>query len=83
MGGCLSVLVERTGDCSQIQLIPPGCVHLSGTFDEEKETGKKRQETPKVQYLVCINLCPIPQETLVIISISVSVKEAGSSAASL
>lgn len=28
------------------------------------------RETPEVEYLVCINLCLIPQETLVIISIS-------------
>lgn len=33
-------------------------------------TRKTQRGTPKVQYLVCINLRPIPQETLVIISIS-------------
>lgn len=81
-GGCLSVLVDRAGDCSQIQLIPSGCIHLSGTSDEKKRQKKKRRrETPKVQYLVCINLRPIPQETLVIISVSLSVRRAGSSPA--
>lgn len=35
-GGCLSVLVDRAGDCSQIQLIPSGCIHLSSTSDEEE-----------------------------------------------
>lgn len=76
--GCLSVLVDPAGDCSQIQLIPTGCFHLSSTSDEEKKV-----ESPEVQYLVCINLCPIPQETLVIISIPPSVRRTGSSAAFL
>lgn len=39
--GCLSVLVDRAGDCSQIQLIPSGCVHLSSTSDE-----KQREREP-------------------------------------
>lgn len=79
-GGCLSVLVDRAGDCSQIQLIPSGCIHLSRTSDGKKRQGGKKRgrETPKVQYLVCINLCLIPQETLVIISISPRVKGEGS-----
>lgn len=81
--GCLSVLVDPAGDCSQIQLIPTGCFHLSGTSDEEKKKDRKKGESPEVQYLVCINLCPIPQETLVIISIPPSVRRTGSSAAFL
>lgn len=80
--GCLSVLVDRAGD-SQIQLIPSGCIHLSSTSDEKKRQKKRERDPPKVQYLVCINLCPIPQETLVIISISLSVRGAGSSPAFL
>lgn len=42
--GCLSVLVDPAGDCSQIQLIPTGCFHLSSTSDEEKKRGKKSRE---------------------------------------
>lgn len=53
---------------------------FSCTSDEEKEPREKKGKTPKVQYLVCINLCPIPQETLLIISISLSVRGTGSSA---
>lgn len=74
--GCLSVLVDPAGDCSQIQLIPTGCFHLS-TSDEEKKKKrqeKKKAESPEVQYLVCINLWPIPLERLVIISIPPSVR---------
>lgn len=42
-GGCLSVLVDRAGDCSQIQLIPSGCIHLSSASDEkERQKGKER-----------------------------------------
>lgn len=44
-GGCLSVLVDRAGDCSQIQLIPSGCIHLSSTSDE-KERPKERERDP-------------------------------------
>lgn len=78
------VLVDPAGDCSQIQLIPTGCIHLSSMSDEQKKkTGKKKVESLEVQYLVCINLCPIPQETLVIISIPPSVRGTGSSAAFL
>lgn len=44
--GCLSVLVDPAGDCSQIQLIPTGCIHLSRTSDEEWVGGwqKKSRE---------------------------------------
>lgn len=81
--GCLSVLEDPAGDCSQIQLIPTGCFHLSSTSDEGGKKRKEKGESPEVQYLVCINLCPIPQETLVIISIPPSVRRTGSSAAFL
>lgn len=45
---CLSVLVDRAGDCSQIQLIPSGCIHLSRTSDGKKRQGggKKEVERP-------------------------------------
>lgn len=41
--GCLSVLVDRAGDCSQIQLIPSGCINLSRTSDGRKRQGGKKK----------------------------------------
>lgn len=41
---------------------------------KKRQEGKKKAESPEVQYLVCINLWPIPPERLVIISIHPSVR---------
>lgn len=42
--------------------------------EKKKDRRKKKAESPEVQYLVCINLWPIPPERLVIISIPPSVR---------
>lgn len=44
---CLSVLVDRAGDCSQIQLIPSGCIHLSRTSDGKKRQGGEKKEVER------------------------------------